>query len=97
MTELPLAVIDGVSAKMCVRSGFCCKQAPCGFGEWNAAKTQCMHLGTGVDGRYQCGIAEEIVKDSSWVVSPAFGAGCCSPMNSDRQRIIRENRIAAQH
>ena len=92
MIELPLAVIDGVPAKMCVRSGFCCKQAPCGFGEWNEDETQCKHLKTGADGRYQCGIADEIVKDPTWVISPAFGAGCCSPLNSDRMRIIRDRR-----
>ena len=90
--ELPLAVINGIPAKMCVRSGFCCKQAPCGFGEWDAAKKQCKHLGQDDDGRYQCNIADQIVKDPTWVFSPAFGAGCCSPLNSDRQRIIRDRK-----
>lgn len=92
ITELPLAVIDGRTVAPCVRSGYCCKKAPCGFGDWNAEKTQCKHLETGTDGRYQCGIAAEIVKDPTWVFSPAFGAGCCSPMNSDRQGIIRGQR-----
>jgi hypothetical protein len=88
MIELPLYP----GARPCVRSGFCCKQAPCGFGKWNDAKTQCAHLEHGTDGRYVCAIVDDIMKDPTWVVSPAFGAGCCSPMNLDRRQIIANMR-----
>ena len=96
--ELPLAVIDGISVQPCVRSGFCCKQSPCGFGKWNAAKTQCEYLVGDNPGEYSCGIAEQIVNsgDSTWTLSPAFGAGCCSTLNTDRLRILRE-RLPGGH
>lgn len=70
----------------CVRSGYCCKAAPCPFGKWNAAKTQCEHLkGPGL-GRYSCGIYDEIIlQPGSAEFGPAFGAGCCSPLNTDRR------------
>ncbi len=43
-----------------------------------------------------CGIAEEIVKDPTWKISPAFGAGCCRPLfNEARERILRERAILA--
>jgi|3_EtaG_2_1085321.scaffolds.fasta_scaffold00267_27 hypothetical protein len=74
------------SARPCVRSGFCCKQAPCGFGEWNASETACVHLAGDRPGQYACAIADRIKLDPTWVVSPAFGAGCCSPRNLDRSR-----------
>ncbi len=77
-------------ARECVRSGYCCKQAPCPFGTWNEEKHQCTHLVKGEDGRYECGIIEEIVTKPGWQFSPAFGAGCCSPMNTDRQKILRD-------
>ena len=81
----PLALYPG--AKACVNSGECCRVAPCGFGKWNVERTQCAHLTED----NLCGIAEEIVKDPSWEVSPAFGAGCCRPLfNEARNRILRE-------
>lgn len=81
-------------ARMCVRSGFCCKQAPCPFGTWSEEKHQCIHLQ--FNGKYECGIFDEIVNRSQkeWEIAPAFGAGCCSPLNSDRQAIIRRMREA---
>lgn len=78
----------------CVRSGFCCKQHPCPFGEWDDAGEQCKHLleigrlarNTPV---YECGIYSEIIDQPGAEISPAFGAGCCSPLfNHNRARII---------
>jgi hypothetical protein len=69
----------------CVRSGYCCKQAPCPFGKWDNEKHQCVHLeGEGI-GLYSCGIYEEILGQPGADLCPAFGAGCCSPFNSDRR------------
>ena len=84
MTELDLYP----GAKPCVRSGYCCKSAPCGFGEPTSESNRaCRFLEGGRPGEYHCGKAEEIVQDPSWVLSPAFGAGCCSPMNTDRLEV----------
>lgn len=69
----------------CVRSGFCCKQAPCPFGKWNQAETQCAHLVGDRIGRYACGIHDEILGQPGADDCPAFGAGCCSPLNTDRR------------
>lgn len=81
--------------RQCVRSGFCCKQAPCAFGEWDAVKRQCRHLeidreiAPGVV-THRCGIYAEISGKPGAEISPAFGAGCCSPMfNENRSAIIR--------
>lgn len=92
MTELPL----WPGAQSCVRSGFCCKQAPCGFGEVTSPTDRsCNKLGVDADGRYCCTIAEQIVLAPGWELSPAFGSGCCSSLNPDRQAILR--RRAEEH
>lgn len=78
-----------IPIKACVRSGFCCKQAPCGFGKWNAEQTQCEYLGGEEIGEHFCKKYEEISKDPTSEISPAFGAGCCSSLNSDRREVIR--------
>lgn len=84
-----LPLWDG--ARPCVRCGYCCKVRSCGFAEWDAAKNQCSALVVKPDGTYDCGKFDEIVggEDKSWHLAPAFGVGCCSSMNSDRQAIIR--------
>lgn len=84
MTLLPL--YEG--AKPCVRSGYCCKKSPCQFGQWNEEKHQCDHLGI-ENGQYKCNIIDEIITKPGWEINPAFGAGCCSPLNSDRLRILK--------
>lgn len=77
--------------KACVRSGACCRQAPCGFGKWNADKTQCEYLVGERPGEYSCGINDEIIKDPTSVDSPAFGSGCCQALfNESRDRVIKE-------
>lgn len=79
----------------CVRSGFCCRQAVCPFGMWDGEREQCIHLqgdhevAPGV-WMMRCDRYEEIVASGKGEFSPAFGAGCCSPMfNQDREAIIR--------
>ncbi len=74
----------------CVRSGECCK-IPCGFGQWNTEKTMCEHLVGGKPGEYGCGIYDEIIKDPTSAVSPAFGSGCCRTLfNESRSMVIKE-------
>lgn len=78
----------------CVGSGFCCKQAPCAYGERDSASGWCIHLvpwegdDLGVP-RYRCGRYEYIRKQpgSEWM--PAFDAGCGSTLfNRDRERVL---------
>lgn len=70
----------------CVQCGECCSNSPCGFGESNA-DGGCKFLTED----NLCGKYEEIIKDPSSIVSPAFGKGCCrSLFNEGRSRIIRE-------
>lgn len=77
--------------KACVNSGFCCTRAPCIFGQWNDDRTQCEFL-LWNDDRSSCGKYEEISKDPSSTVSPAFGAGCCSSLfNYPRAKIIERH------
>jgi hypothetical protein len=85
----PLPLWPGASH--CVRCGFCCRLTICGFGIWDLEAKRCTSLIEKPDGTFDCGKFDEIVNgdDPTWKVSPAFGAGCCSTMNSDRQKIIR--------
>lgn len=94
---LPLAVIDGIPAASCVGSGYCCRQRPCPFGAPTSANDQsCRYLQAlerrdDEHQRFTCGIADIIITRPGWELSPAFGAGCCSPVgNDDRSRILRD-------
>jgi hypothetical protein len=85
-------------SRPCVGSGFCCKQAPCGFGKAAPGSPQCVYLErweqTDTETpRYRCGKYEEIQKDPTAWFSPAFGAGCTSPLgNTAREQILVELR-----
>lgn len=88
----PLPLYPGASR--CVGSGFCCKQAPCPFGRWNAQHSGCEHLAplptTTATVRYTCAIAREIMLQAGWEQAPAFGAGCCSPLFNEQRTLILE-------
>lgn len=78
----------------CVRSGFCCKKAPCPYGEWNAEKTQCKELVGDRPGEYACGIIDRIKTYPGWEIVPAFGGGCSSTLfNPDRDAVLRRARL----
>lgn len=84
-------------AQPCVGSGFCCKTAPCPFGEvtspTNRACNKLVQIEAPGHPRYICGIAQEIVQQPGWEVAPAFGAGCCMTLfNEDRRAILQENQ-----
>ena len=72
-------------ARACLRCGHCCRTGVCPFGAWDAERHACVHL-TGDDG---CGRYEEItaLPVAAWWASPAFGAGCCSPLNPRRRAL----------
>jgi len=71
--------------RSCLRSGYCCKKALCPFGEWNEDETACRFLEGHRPGEYSCGRHDWIVLQPGSEFSPAFGAGCCSPLNTDRR------------
>ncbi|MGR5555777.1 hypothetical protein ACQKQC_05685 [Vibrio fortis] len=75
--------------RSCLNSGWCCRKSPCGFGEWSQELSRCIYLVPSVDApdRFLCGKYEEISAIPSAKFNPAFGYGCCSPMNSDREAI----------
>ena len=74
----------------CVRSGFCCRTAPCPFGTWDAEAGQCEHLVGDRPGEYACGIHDQIKDLPGAGISPAFGTGCCSPLfNRDRALVLK--------
>lgn len=81
--------------RACVRSGMCCKQAPCPFGESISSTDHgCKHLivdetlAPNVE-TYKCGIYDTIRSQRGAEISPAFGAGCCQPLfNTNRNAIL---------
>ncbi len=77
----------------CIGSGYCCKQAPCGIGlQLHGPVAPCPSLEN--DGeRHWCGAVRNAPTDAErerLVSELAIGAGCCSPLNGDRLRILRE-------
>lgn len=86
-----------MKVKACVRSGECCKASPCGFGRWNSERTQCASLGGSTPGEYYCSLYEDIVKDPTSSVSPAFGSGCCRGLfNESRQKLINDKYLGKE-
>ena len=78
-------------ASPCVQCGHCCRTTCCGYGTWDPVANRCTDLVDKPDGTYDCGKFLEIINgtDESWRIAPAFGAGCCSSMNSARQAIMK--------
>jgi hypothetical protein len=77
----------------CVRSGFCCKKAPCPFGVWDYSLAQCRFLQGAGPGAYECAIHDDIIQEPDAALSPAFGTGCSSTMfNEDRDEVLRRRR-----
>jgi hypothetical protein len=78
----------------CVRSGFCCKQAPCSAGAVTSGTDQaCKFLEVDREIQdvpiYRCGKHEEIVSRPGYGMLPMFGTGCSSTLfNVARSRIL---------
>lgn len=74
-------------------SGFCCKQRPCPYGEAAPDTGWCIHLvpwegdTLGVP-RYRCGRYDFIKTQPGWEYIPAFGFGCSSTLNRDRDSVV---------
>ena len=77
----------------CVRSGFCCKQGICPYGEWDEKAHQCKFLQEDDPelGTHFCGKYEEIKKIEKDHRNKMFGCGCSSPLfNNDRDKVIKK-------
>lgn len=71
----------------CIQCGYCCITAPCPYGVSEENEPRCKFLQAEGE-RLICSKYEEILKDPGSVFSPAFGAGCCSPLfNSMREKL----------
>jgi hypothetical protein len=79
----------------CVRSGFCCKQAPCSAGDVTSdvdPSCRFLEVAREVQGVpiHRCGKHEEIVSRPGYGLLPMFGSGCSSTLfNEDRARVLR--------
>jgi hypothetical protein len=76
----------------CVHCGYCCRKAPCAYGLWDEEKKQCAYLknmDTGLP-QYVCDKYDAINNDPGSYISPSFGTGCCSNLNSDRRAILKQ-------
>jgi len=87
--------IDGVPVQECINCGYCCRKTPCPFGEVEGeidtaigAMNPCRHLTED----NMCGIYDQIIGQPGAELSPAFGAGCSSVLNGDRQNLLRSSR-----
>ena len=83
--------------RSCVNSGYCCTVRPCQFGDVTSQDNpSCKYLEPaqvepGKQPRFVCGIYDQIKDKPGASLSPAFGAGCCSPLfNVARQAILKE-------
>lgn len=73
----------------CIRSGYCCQQGICPFGEWDEEAHQCKHLTGDAPGNFACGIYDWIITQAGAEMSPAFGAGCSSTIgNPNREQVL---------
>jgi hypothetical protein len=75
----------------CIRSGYCCQKAPCPFGKAEEGSTACIYLVGDTPGEYACGKYDEIgalPPEMGAHFAPAFGAGCCSPLNTQRLDLL---------
>lgn len=84
-----LCMSDKIKVSACVRSGMCCKKAPCPFGEVDVELGYCKFLEFDKDNIAKCLNYDEIIKDPTSNFSPAFGYGCCMSIgNTARIDII---------
>jgi len=82
--------------RKCVNCGFCCRVAPCPYGEATSdTDPACRFLVPGKPGRWLCGKYKEIVGRHGTDVTPAFGGGCSSSLgNTYRRRILENEELA---
>jgi hypothetical protein len=75
----------------CVRSGYCCLTAACSLATARGVRPgdRCTFLQGSTAGHYSCGLMERPGDDGEKArLALSAGHGCCSPMNTERQRVI---------
>ncbi len=77
-----------MKVKACIRSGYCCQQGVCSFGEWDEEAHQCKHLMGDSPGNFACGIYDWIVKQPFSDINPSFGTGCSSTIGNPNRREV---------
>lgn len=76
----------------CVKCGWCCRRGACAYGTWDAKRKACVFLTED----NLCHRYEWIKTQPGAEWTPAFGAGCSSPMfNDTREAKIRERETQA--
>jgi hypothetical protein len=81
---------EGIITRPCIGCGYCCTKATCAIGVAYydlEATDRCPGLRV-VDGTYRCALADQYGDEL------AIGAGCCSPLNSERQARLQSKRGA---
>jgi len=79
----------------CVRSGYCCLKAACSLATARGVPPgdRCTFLQGTEAGSYSCALMERPADDGEKArLALSEGQGCCSPMNTDRQRVIAFRR-----
>jgi len=76
--------------KSCVHCGYCCRKAPCAYGESFEGERACAFLykPTPSSKEWLCGRYEVIMKKEKNSKYPMFHSGCCCPLNSERTRYV---------
>jgi hypothetical protein len=89
----PVGQINGYQIKPCMKSGFCCTTAPCGFGESKEDSRECKFLLPPNDlGQRDCGKYDWIVENvPDFIIYPGFGTGCCMPMFNELREAVIQN------
>ena len=71
----------------CVKCGYCCTQSACLYGEYDEEIKKCKYLNS----KMLCDRYAFILEQPFSKITPAFGAGCCSPLfNIMRAKKIKE-------
>jgi hypothetical protein len=74
----------------CIQCGYCCTVRACPYGEWDDTTGRCIFL-TEVN---LCSIHDWIMEQPGSDMSPAFGAGCSSPLfNEVRARKAKQDGL----
>lgn len=93
---LRLRTLQDLPPRPCLGSGFCCKQALCGVGvtRHGLREGPCPSL-VDRDGRHYCGevLAAQGLDRVHLERILYIGAGCCSPLNSDRARMVAQSKV----
>lgn len=93
VSRFPPSVEEEAAIRPCVGCGYCCQKVTCIAGEIESARLgvkahPCPFLYQR-DRRYWCKLAEESRKTAEGL---AIGAGCCSPLNTQRRRLMTHPR-----